>query len=238
MSISATKEQQWRQETSETSSGQPNRCMQTAAQPELSSVPRFIRTLSLSTCWWGDVGSLQMIPWRSRKWMKAALINSTMIWHYINEIQLNWIKEPDHILRRTHAYIQCSPFTTSGKRVPSSGLKQHNSWCQHLPPDLHSTFRLILHVTPLLQLLHWLAIAAHIKFRTLVRNFRSVHLSARPYLQSTVRFQTSSRSLCSTYLQTYRYVGSRIPGATLHIPDASTVEWIPSSCYCSSSSRG
>ena len=51
------------------------------------------------------------------------------------------------------------------------------------------------HVTPLFRDLHWLPIMSRIKFKTLVLAYRSVHLSAPPYLQDLVSLQTPLRPL-------------------------------------------
>ena len=54
------------------------------------------------------------------------------------------------------------------------------------------------HVTPLLRTLHWLPIAARIRFKTLVLAYQAAKGTAPAYLQAMVTPQTSARSLRSS----------------------------------------
>ncbi|KAI2653843.1 putative RNA-directed DNA polymerase from transposon BS [Labeo rohita] len=54
------------------------------------------------------------------------------------------------------------------------------------------------HVTPLFITLHWLPVAAHIKFKTLMLAYRTATGSAPAYLHSLLPIYTPSRSLRST----------------------------------------
>ncbi len=80
--------------------------------------------------------------------------------------------------------------------LPASSIKP-------LPLIQNAAARLIfnelkrMHVTPLFINLHWLPIAAHIKFKALMFAYKTTTASAPLYLNSVLQTYVPSRSLCS-----------------------------------------
>ena len=60
-----------------------------------------------------------------------------------------------------------------------------------------STFAKFTHTTPLLRSLHWLPVAARIRFKTLVLAYRAANGSGPVSIQDMVKRYTPARSLCS-----------------------------------------
>ncbi|KAK0135721.1 hypothetical protein N1851_028398 [Merluccius polli] len=54
------------------------------------------------------------------------------------------------------------------------------------------------HVTPLFRDLHWLPVAARIKFKTMVLTYKAVNGTAPTYLQALVRPHAPARTLRAT----------------------------------------
>ena len=91
----------------------------------------------------------------------------------------------------------CSPVADVITRPVTTGLRQCNLGCWHsiipspaapVAPELGGTTRVLFHISPLLQQLHWLRALDRIQFKLAVLMYKCLHGTAPSYLADELEY--------------------------------------------------
>ncbi len=102
----------------------------------------------------------------------------------------NFLSRPLSFLGWTTAMLFWLDFDHAQSNLCKWFRMQRHNWSSNEPKSSH--------VTPLFIFLHWLPVAARIKFKTLMLAYRTTTGSAPAYFHSLLRIYIPSRSLRST----------------------------------------